>query len=89
MPLPHAKPFLPNRTGTGDATAVQGPPLERSNNCILPRIEFQSGAMATMSWEQSFGTPSARAPQAKIAAIAKNTERKIDINVRKSRRTAY
>jgi hypothetical protein len=89
MPLPHAIPLLPNNTGTGGVTAVQDPPRERSNNCNLPRIEFQSGATPTMSCEQSAGTPSACALLATIIATPKKTARKIDINIRKSRRTAY
>jgi len=77
------------KTGTADVIAVQPPPRDRSNNCNLPRIEFQSGATATINCEQSAGTPSARTLLATIIATPKQIPRKIDINIRKCRRTAY
>src|SRR6476620_4734442 len=59
MPIPHARPFLPNNTGNGPATTFQSPPRGRSNNRTSPRIEFHVGAIPRMSCVQSSGTPSA------------------------------
>src|SRR5205814_7386137 len=59
MPVPHARPFLPNNTENGPATTFQSPPRGRSNNRNSPRIEFHVGAIPSMSCVQSSGTPSA------------------------------
>src|SRR6185369_449033 len=59
IPVPHARPFLPNNTGNGPATIFQSPPRGRSNNRSSPRIEFHVGAIPTMICVQSSGTPSA------------------------------
>ena len=61
MPLPHASPCLPKSTGHAGPVASHFPLYARSNNCICPRIEFQSGAVPTINCVQSSGTPAAYA----------------------------
>ena len=61
IPVPHARPFLPNNTGNGPPTIFQSPPRGRSTNRNSPRIEFHVGAIPSISCVQSSGMPSAKA----------------------------